>query len=46
MFTRNDRRHLMDWGALFCDVGDFCLEFEPQFRRRLLSDLARQRDRE
>ncbi|NQV27816.1 MAG: hypothetical protein HQ518_25995 [Rhodopirellula sp.] len=36
----------MDWVALFCDVDDFCLEFEPQFRRRLLSGPTRSRDRD
>jgi hypothetical protein len=36
----------MDWVALFCDVDDFCLGFEPQFRRRLLSGRTRSRDRD
>jgi len=36
----------MDWVVLFCDVDDFCLEFEPQFRQRLLTDGTRSRNRE
>ena len=30
---------------IFCDVDDFCQWFEPQWRQRLLSSAARQRDR-
>jgi hypothetical protein len=36
----------MGWVALFCDVDDFCLGFEPQCRRRLLSGRTRSRDRD
>lgn len=45
MFTRNNGRYLMDWVALFCDVDDFCREFEPQFQQRLLTDGTRSRNR-
>ena len=30
---------------LFCDVDDFCLEFEPEFNKRLLEDGTRKRIR-
>jgi len=33
----------MDILALFCDIDDFCLLFEPQWRKQLLE--TRQRDR-
>jgi hypothetical protein len=46
MFTRNDGRYLMDWDVLFCDVDDFCLEFEPQFQQRLLASNTRSRSRD
>lgn len=36
----------MDWVALYCDVDDFCREFEPQFQQRLLTDGTRSRNRE
>ncbi len=36
----------MNSGALFCDVGGFGLEFEPQLRRRSLPGPARSRDRD
>ena len=35
----------MDWVALFCDVDDFCQEFEPAFERRLLQESPRKRRR-
>jgi len=35
----------MDWERLFCDVDDFCLMAEPLFRRRLLADGRRHRNR-
>lgn len=35
----------MDWVTLFCDVDDFCLEFEPQFQGRLLAGSVRSRNR-
>ena len=35
----------MDWVALFCDVDDFCMEFEPVFESRLLHDGSRKRRR-
>lgn len=31
--------------ALFCEVDDFCLEFEPEFSKRLLEDGTRKRIR-
>ena len=46
MFVLNDGRNLMDWVALFCDVDDFCLEFEPQFQQRLLASNTRSRNRD
>jgi hypothetical protein len=33
----------MDIVTLFCDIDDFCLLFEPSWRRRLLADGARRR---
>jgi hypothetical protein len=35
----------MDWEALFCDVDDFCFVAEPLFRRQLLADGRRHRNR-
>lgn len=35
----------MDWVALFCDVDDFCLQFEPALQARLLHDGSRKRRR-
>jgi hypothetical protein len=35
----------MDILALFCDIDDFCLFFEPLWQQRLLMDQARQRHR-
>lgn len=35
----------MDWVALFCDVDDFCQDFEPEFQRRLLAGPTRSRNR-
>lgn len=44
--VHEERREIPDrLGALFCDVDDFCLEFEPQFHRRLRTDGARSRNR-
>ena len=34
-----------DFIELFCDVDDFCLEFEPELNKRLLEDGARKRIR-
>ena len=31
--------------ALFCNVDDFCLAFEPEFNKRLLEDGTRKRIR-
>jgi hypothetical protein len=31
--------------ALFCDVDDFCLAFEPEFNKRLLEDGTKKRNR-
>ena len=36
----------MEIVALFCDIDDFCLRFEPLWRQQLLSDGSRQRWRE
>lgn len=35
----------MDWVAVFCDVDDFCQDFEPEFQRRLLAGPTRSRKR-
>jgi hypothetical protein len=35
----------MDILTLFCDIDDFCLLFEPHWKRRLLSSGERQRNR-
>src|SRR5947209_1371032 len=35
----------MDILSVFCDIDDFCLLFEPLWKRRLLSSGERQRDR-
>ena len=35
----------MDWVTLFCNVDDFCQEFEPLFRKQLIQSGERQRDR-
>jgi len=36
----------MEIVALFCDIDDFCLRFEPRWRQQRLSDRQRQRLRE
>ena len=36
----------MDWVELFCDVDDFCQDFEPHWRQRLIAEGERQRRRE
>jgi hypothetical protein len=36
----------MEIVALFCDIDDFCLHFEPAWRHRLVSEGERQRQRE
>ncbi len=35
----------MDILHTFCDIDDFCLFFEPLWNKRLLADVARQRQR-
>lgn len=35
----------MDWDTLFCDVDDFCQEFEPPFRKQLIQSGGRHRNR-
>jgi hypothetical protein len=32
--------------AMFSDIDDFCLEFEPQYNKRLLKEAEKQRDKE
>lgn len=32
--------------ALFCDVDDFCLKFEPEFNKKLIEDGRKKRNRE
>lgn len=32
--------------ALFCDVDDFCLKFEPQFNKKLIENGHKKRNRE
>src|SRR5215831_11570071 len=36
----------MEIVALFCDIDDFCLQFEPLWHQHLVSDGSRQRWRE
>ena len=31
--------------ALFCNIDDFCLAFEPEFNKRLLEDGTKKRNR-
>jgi hypothetical protein len=33
----------MEIVALFCDIDDFCLQFEPLWRQPLINDGRRQR---
>src|SRR5438270_7674844 len=40
-----ERDSLMDILPTFCDIDDFCLLFEPLWRKRLLADVTRQRER-
>jgi hypothetical protein len=40
-----ERDSLMDILPIFCDIDDFCLLFEPLWRKRLLADVPRQRQR-
>src|SRR5205085_2882316 len=40
-----ERCSLMDILPTFCDIDDFCLLFEPLWRKRLLADGLRQRQR-
>jgi len=40
-----ERDSLMDILPVFCDIDDFCLLFEPHWRKRLLADIPRQRHR-
>ena len=35
----------MDWMELFCEVDDFCQEFEPQWRARQIAGGGRRRIR-
>lgn len=35
----------MDIVTIFCEIDDFCIAFEPEFRRKLLADKGRQRRR-
>lgn len=35
----------IDYDTLFCFVDDFCLGFEPWYRRQLISDGSRKRNR-
>ena len=36
----------MEWVELFCDVDDFCQDFEPRWQQRLIMEGERQRRRE
>ena len=36
----------MDWVELFCEVDDFCQDFEPRWRQRLIAEGDRKRQRE
>src|SRR5438067_12503824 len=40
-----ERGSLMDILPTFCDIDDFCLLFEPCWRKQLLADVPRQRHR-